>query len=180
YIRTFNKYSSNGTNYGSMGVNSEGHLTIFGQKTMIKLLGNTSSTAIVQARWTSDTAYAAFAGSDFLNRSTIKDKTNIEPMEEINFNKILLENNIFKYNLKTDVESVLSKFGLEKEYNVDEIASSSADIKLGFILEELTEEAKMLLSPYDEESISVYSMCSILWKVCQEQQKRIEVLENLQ
>ncbi|WP_373205268.1 hypothetical protein [Clostridium tertium] len=180
YIRTFNKYSSNGTNYGSMGVNSEGHLTIFGQKTMIKLLGNTSSTAIVQARWTSDTAYAAFAGSDFLNRSTIKDKTNIEPMEEINFNKILLENNIFKYNLKTDVESVLSKFGLEKEYNVDEIASSSADIKLGFILEELTEEAKMLLNPYDEEAISVYSMCSILWKVCQEQQKRIEALENLQ
>ncbi|MGJ0841585.1 hypothetical protein [Clostridium tertium] len=180
YIRTFNKYSSNGTNYGSMGVNSEGHFTIFGQRTMLKLLGNSSDTAIVQARWTSDTAYAAFAGSDFLNRSTIKDKTNIEPMEEINFNKILLENNIFKYNLKTDVESVLSKFGLEKEYNVDEIASSSADIKLGFILEELTEEAKMLLNPYDEEAISVYSMCSILWKVCQEQQKRIEALENLQ
>lgn len=180
YIRTFNKYSSNGTNYGSMGVNSEGHFTIFGQRTMLKLLGNSSDTAIVQARWTSDTAYAAFAGSDFLNRSTIKDKTNIEPMEEINFNNILLENNIFKYNLKTDVESVLSKFGLEKEYNVDEIASSSADIKLGFILEELTEEAKMLLNPYDEEAISVYSMCSILWKVCQEQQKRIEALENLQ
>lgn len=178
YIRTFNKYSSNGTNYGSMGVNSEGHFTIFGQRTMLKLLGNSSDTAIVQARWTSDTAYAAFAGSDFLNRSTIKDKTNIEPMEEINFNKILLENNIFKYNLKTDVESVLSKFGLEKEYNVDEIASSSADIKLGFILEELTEEAKMLLNPYDEEAISVYSMCSILWKVCQEQQKRIDVLEE--
>ncbi|MGG7059830.1 hypothetical protein ACQPUZ_16310 [Clostridium tertium] len=178
YIRTFNKYSSNGTNYGSMGVNSEGHFTIFGQRTMIKLLGNSSDTAIVQARWTSDTAYAAFAGSDFLNRSTIKDKTNVETIEEVDFSKILLENNIFKYNLKTDVESVLNRFGLDEEYNSDEVVSSSADTKLGFILEELTDEAKALLNPYDEDAISVYSMCSILWKVCQEQQKRIEVLES--
>ncbi|MGG7058702.1 hypothetical protein ACQPUZ_10430 [Clostridium tertium] len=178
YIRTFNKYSASGTNYGSIGVNSEGHFTIFGQRTMLKLLGNNSDTAIVQARWTSDTDYAAFAGSDFLNRSTIKDKTNVEEIEGIDFSKILLENNIFKYNLKTDVESVLNKFGLDEEYNSDEVVSSSADTKLGFILEELTEEAKLLLNPYDEDAISVYSMCSILWKVCQEQQKRIEVLES--
>lgn len=178
YIRTFNKYSASGTNYGSIGVNSEGHFTIFGQRTMLKLLGNSSDTAIVQARWTSDTAYAAFAGSDFLNRSTIKDKTNVETIEEVDFSKILLENNIFKYNLKTDVESVLNRFGLDEEYSSDEVVSSSADTKLGFILEELTEEAKALLNPYDEDAISVYSMCSILWKVCQEQQKRIEVLES--
>jgi len=54
-----------------------------------------------------------------------------------------------------------------------------ADVKLGFILEELTEEARSILNPYNSDGINQYSMCSILWKILQEQQKRIEKLEAL-
>lgn len=175
--RFWNSNNLGGTRYGSIGVNSEYHLCMWGQGTMVKLL-SANARPVVQSRNTSDNAYGDFHGADFLNRSTIKDKTNILPTDDIDFNRILLENNIKRYSLKSDVENVLDLFKLDN--SLDEVVGSSADLRLGFILEELTQDAKTLLSPGNMESISIYSMCSILWKVCQEQQKRIEALESLQ
>lgn len=179
-LRMYNSNSAGGTRYISFATDTEGHANIWGTQTRMKLLGNSSARPVIQSRNISDNAYGDFHGADFLNRSTIKDKTNVEIIEDLDFSKILLENNIFKYNLKTDVENLLKKFGLYEECNLDEVVDSSTDIRLGFILEELTEDARLLLCPGNMESISIYSMCSILWKVCQEQQKRIEALENLQ
>lgn len=178
--RMYDNNSAGGTRYISFATDTEGHANIWGIQTRMKLLGNSSARPVIQSRNISDNAYGDFHGADFLNRSTIKDKTNVEIIEDLDFSKILLENNIFKYNLKTDVENLLKKFGLYEECNLDEVVDSSTDIRLGFILEELTEDARLLLCPGNMESISIYSMCSILWKVCQEQQKRIEALENLQ
>lgn len=176
--RMYDNNSAGGTRYISFATDTEGHANIWGIQTRMKLLGNSSARPVIQSRNISDNAYGDFHGADFLNRSTIKDKTNVEIIEDLDFSKILLENNIFKYNLKTDVENLLKKFGLYEECNLDEVVDSSTDIRLGFILEELTEDARLLLCPGNMESISIYSMCSIMWKMCQQYQKRIEVLEE--
>lgn len=175
--RIYDNNSAGGTRYISFATDWEGHANIWGTQTRMKLLGNSSARPVIQSRNISDNAYGDFHGADFLNRSTIKDKTNVQEINDIDFKKLLMENTIKKYNLKTDVETVLDGFGLEN--TIDEVVASSADIRLGFILEELTQDARAMLSPGNMESISIYSMCSILWKVCQEQQKRIEALENL-
>lgn len=177
-LRMYNSNSASGTRYISFATDTEGHANIWGTQTRMKLLGNSSARPVIQSRNISDNAYGDFHGADFLNRSTIKDKTNVQDINDIDFKKLLMENTIKKYNLKTDVETVLDVFGLENP--VDDVVGSSADTRLGFILEELTQDARAMLSPGNMESISIYSMCSILWKVCQEQQKRIEALENLQ
>ena len=177
-VRMYNSNSVGGTRYMSFAIDEQGHANMWGTQTRVKLLGNSSARPVVQSRNISDNAYGDFHGADFLNRSTIKDKTNVEIIEDLDFSKILLENNIFKYNLKTDVENLLKKFGLYEECNLDEVVDSSTDIRLGFILEELTEDARLLLCPGNMESISIYSMCSIMWKMCQQYQKRIEVLEE--
>lgn len=176
--RIYDNNSAGGTRYISFATDTEGHANMWGTQTRMKLLGNSSARPVIQSRNISDNAYGDFHGADFLNRSTIKDKTNVQEINDIDFKKLLMENTIKKYNLKTDVETVLDGFGLEN--TIDDVVASSADTRLGFILEELTQDAKILLSPGNMESISIYSMCSILWKVCQEQDKRIEVLENLQ
>jgi hypothetical protein len=176
--RIYDNNSAGGTRYISFATDTEGHANIWGTQTRMKLLGNSSARPVIQSRNISDNAYGDFHGADFLNRSTIKDKTNVQEINDIDFKKLLMENTIKKYNLKTDVETVLDGFGLEN--TIDDVVASSADIRLGFILEELTQDARAMLSPGNMESISIYSMCSILWKVCQEQQKRIEALENLQ
>lgn len=176
--RIYDNNSAGGTRYISFATDTEGHANVWGIQTRMKLLGNSSARPVIQSRNISDNAYGDFHGADFLNRSTIKDKTNVEIIEDLDFSKILLENNIFKYNLKTDVENLLKKFGLYEECNLDEVVDSSTDIRLGFILEELTEDARLLLCPGNMESISIYSMCSIMWKMCQQYQKRIEVLEE--
>lgn len=177
-VRMYNSNSVGGTRYMSFAIDEQGHANMWGTQTRVKLLGNSSARPVVQSRNISDNAYGDFHGADFLNRSTIKDKTNVQEINDIDFKKLLMENTIKKYNLKTDVETVLDGFGLEN--TIDEVVASSADIRLGFILEELTQDARAMLSPGNMESISIYSMCSILWKVCQEQQERIEALENLQ
>lgn len=176
--RIYDNNSAGGTRYISFATDTEGHANIWSTQTRMKLLGNSSARPVIQSRNISDNSYGDFHGADFLNRSTIKDKTNVQEINDIDFKKLLMENTIKKYNLKTDVETVLDGFGLEN--TIDEVVASSADIRLGFILEELTQDARAMLSPGNMESISIYSMCSILWKVCQEQQKRIEALENLQ
>lgn len=174
--RIYDNNSAGGTRYISFATDTEGHANMWGTQTRMKLLGNSSARPVIQSRNISDNSYGDFHGADFLNRSTIKDKTNVQEINDIDFKRLLMENTIKKYNLKTDVETVLDGFGLEN--TIDEVVASSADIRLGFILEELTQDARAMLSPGNMESISIYSMCSILWKVCQEQQKRIEILES--
>ena len=112
----------------------------------------------------------------FGKSSTIEDKTNVSDVDDRDFIKRLKENSIRKYNLKADVENELSLFNLNND--VEEVVESSAIPRIGFILEDLTEDARNLLSP-NNDSISIYAMCSALWAVVKEQQARIEELERL-
>lgn len=174
YMRIFNQYSNNGTNYISIGYGSDNHATFFNKTSMIKLLGG--STAQIQCRNTGDNAYISIASSDFINASSKEYKTNIQDIDLEKFKRILSENNVKEYNLKTDVENIIGFFELEGT-TVDDIENSSADKKVGLILEDLTDEAKEMLKPESSDGIDLYSMVSMLWGIVQEQQNKINDLE---
>ncbi|WP_346889947.1 hypothetical protein [Clostridium sp. UBA1056] len=172
-FRLFNGNSNGGTRYVSINYGYDGHAMIYNNATMLKLLHG--SIPQVQARYTGDDGYCSMAASEFIAASSIKFKTNIQEPNDINFLDILKNSRIKKYNLKTEVETVNKmSTGIDENGN-----SIEADVKLGFILEELTEEARNVLNPYNSDGINQYSMCSILWKIVQEQQERIEKLEAL-
>ncbi|MCR1952889.1 phage tail protein [Clostridium sp. DSM 100503] len=157
-----------------------------GSNTALRMWGNRSGGMLkfrrdiyaVESRNSSDNGYGIFIASAFNNASSRAFKTDITEPTDIDFIDILKNNHIKKYKLKADIErlksfpTAIDKDGKGMEIYVDE--------KLGFILEELTEEAKLLLNPRGTPGIDSYSMCSMLWGIVQEQQKRIEALENLQ
>lgn len=174
YFRIYNQYSNGGNRYTSIGMGNDGHVMFFNNTTMLKLLGGV--TPQVQARNTGDNAYVQFAGSAFINASSREFKVEIETPDYIDFISILNNNNIMKYKLKDNLERLeLMPTAIDEDGHGMEIY---ADEKLGLILEELTEEARKYLNPNGTDGIDTYSMCSILWKVVQEQQNRIEVLES--
>lgn len=148
-----------------------------------KLLGNRDTGILkllnggggdIQARNSFDNAYSRLQASAFVVSSKAEFKTNIQE-PAIDFVNILMNSKIKQYNLKTEQELA------DKIPTVVDATGHGieADVKLGLILEELTEEAQNVLNPYSTEGIDQYSMCSILWKVCQDQQARIEKLEAL-
>ena len=175
YLRFYNQHSNSSANYVSIGYLNDNHTMFFNKTTMIKMLGGT--TPQVQCRNTGDNAYVPIVSSNFITSSKKEFKVNIAEPTDIDFTKILKETNIKKYNLKNEVEEQISLFGLN-DVNADDVVESNADTKLGVILEELTPEAKEVLNPSESDGINMYSMISILWKVVQEQQARIEALEN--
>ena len=175
YLRFYNQHSNSSANYVSIGYLNDNHTMFFNKTTMIKMLGGT--TPQVQCRNTGDNAYVPIVSSNFITSSKKEFKVNIAEPTDIDFTKILKETNIKKYNLKNELEEQISLFGLN-DVNADDIVESNADTKLGVILEELTPEAKEVLNPSESDGINMYSMISILWKVVQEQQARIEALEN--
>lgn len=178
YVRVFNDYTVNNSRYGSLGTDSSGHFTIFNDRTMLKLLGGLSADAIIQARWASDTAYASFAGSDFYQRSTKEDKIMIDDINAVDVIDILKNNKIKQYALKANAEVICDQLGL-KNINLDDVVGVSIDKKIGFILEDMTEEAKELITNNDVEAVSLYSMASMLWIIAQKQQEKIEELYKL-
>ncbi len=174
-FRLFNQNSNNGTRYTSINYGSDGHASFYNDRTLLKLLGG--ATPQVQARNSGDNAYVSVAGSEFINASSIKYKTDIKETSDIDFIKILKENNLKKYKLKEEVER------LQKELPCVETVSGEgaeryASEKIGLILEELTEECRKYLNPINTDGIDTYSMCSFLWAVLQEQQKEIENLKE--
>lgn len=176
YTRFFNKYSDGGYKFASLGINEERHLCFFNERAMLKLLGGSTASAVIQARYAGDTGYGAFAAAEFITMSSEKFKTEIQEPTDINFLDMLKNNNIKKYKLKAEVEKLMSM-----PTAVDENGQgmeSKASSKLGFILEELTEEARRYLNPNGSDGIDTYSMCSILWNVVQKQQERLDILEQ--
>lgn len=163
----YNKYTpSTGNHYLRFYVDQKDKHTMFrNDSTMIKLLNKGS--AQVQARYAGDSGYCSVAGSEFKTGSSIQYKTNIKEFDEDVIN-MLKTNNVKEYNLKTDIELV--EKGVLKE---DEVSD-----KLGFILEELTEDARRIFSPKNSDGVDSYCISAMLWKICQEQQKKIEELDS--
>lgn len=153
-LRFFNQHSNNGNVYITLTYNANGEAQLFNSRTMLKLAnGNTPE---IQCKNINDNAFGGFRGNAFTNTSSKKYKTNIKD-PDIDFIKILKENQIKTYQLKDSIES---------------------GDKLGFILEDLTEEVKRYINPNNTDGIDVYAMVSMLWGIVQEQQKQIDELKG--
>ncbi|WP_346888346.1 hypothetical protein [Clostridium sp. UBA1056] len=165
----------NNENKTSFVYTPEKHFKLLGNRDtgILKLLNGGGGD--IQARNSFDNAYSRLQASAFVVSSKAEFKTNITEPNDINFLDILMNSEIKKYNLKTEVEFV-DKIPTVIDANGHGI---EADTKIGLVLDELTEDAQSILNPYNTDGIDQYSMCSVLWKVCQDQQKRIEKLEAL-
>ena len=95
-----------------------------------------------------------FNGNSLTNSSSEKYKTDISPYTD---NALSLVNSsvIYSYKYKSDGENALTKYGLVIERECpQEVVDNSGD------------------------AISLYSMCSILWKSVQELSAKVKTLEN--
>lgn len=153
-------------------VASDGHFSIYTGGARLKLLKSGNQ---IQSRTANDSGYASVAASDFYPQSSRKFKSNIKDTSDLDFTNIVNKSMIREYNFKADVEEYVTR-RLRRSLDLKEHVEP--DIKLGVVVEELPEEIKKYLVPHDSEGISLYNMTSILWGAVQEQQKRIEVLEN--
>lgn len=88
--------------------------------------------------------------------STIKEKTNIEPLEEDVIN-VLKDVNIYKFHYKQDIDDL----------NLE-------NVQVG----PMAESVPQIMRGSDNDSINTHSMTSILWRVCQKQQEQIEALDS--
>lgn len=168
----FNNNQHNNGIYGLTFTNvAEGHYIIGGSGTSIKLL---RTSAELQCRNESDGAYGRMSATGFNVASKKEFKENIHNPVEVDFLKILKNSEIQGYNYKSEIEQCRGKSIKKDRYS--DYVDLVADKKLGFILDDLTEEAIEVLHPFGTEGIDLYSMSSILWKVCQEQQLAIENL----
>ncbi|SDO88424.1 phage tail spike protein [Clostridium gasigenes] len=173
YTRFFNGNSNNGTNFVSLGVDGQGHTSLFGKTTMLKLLG--SGTPSVQARWAGDGGYCMIQASSFTVSSSEVFKENIMSPDTVNFKDILMSSTIKEYNLKKDLEQIEKMPTVLLPNGENPI---KADVKIGVILEELSEDGRAFMHPSSSDGIDLYSMCSILWKNVQNQQLTIEELNK--
>lgn len=88
--------------------------------------------------------------------STIKEKTNIEPLEEDVIN-VLKDVNIYKFHYKQDIDDL-----------------NFENVQVG----PMAESVPQIMRGSDNDSINTHSMTSILWRVCQKQQEQIEALDS--
>ena len=126
--------------------------------TMIKTIG---TSAEIQCRNAQDSAYGKILASSCVSISAAKYQTRTKTF--VDYNSILMNNDVVTYLLTDEVQSIGSK----------------ADTKIGFVLEDLTPQGLSILNPIGTEGVDLYCMSSILWKVVQEQQTRIDELEKI-
>ncbi|MBU3135071.1 phage tail protein [Clostridium gasigenes] len=165
----------NYSNKTSFRYTPEGHFELIGNRDtgILKMLQGGGGD--IQARNSFDNAYSRLQASAFVVSSKVEFKDNIEVPKDINFIKILMETEIKKYNLKAEVD-LINK--MPTVILPDGTNPIKADIKLGLIINDLTEPNKALINPTNTEGADLYSMVSILWKINQEQELRIQKLEE--
>ncbi len=129
-------------------------------ETMIKTYG---TVAEIQCRNAADSAYGRMLASAFvpIASSTYQKEARIG----IDYNALLMENDISSYTIANEEDEARS-IGIEP------------DIKIGFVLEKLSPLGLAILNPTGTEGIDLYSMSSVLWKIAQNQENRIKVLEE--
>ena len=132
----------------------------------------------IQVRNNADTAYSKITASAFVNGSKKKFKENIEDVNDDVINNIVMDNDIKKYNLISEREEIER---LEQEAEEQGIILDPDQLRInekaGLILEDLTDEAKLILNPERTEGIDLYTMISLLWRHNQIQQNKIDCLE---
>lgn len=132
----------------------------------------------IQVRNNADNAYSKITASAFVNGSKKKFKENIEDVNDNVINNIVMDNDIKKYNLISEREEIER---LEQEAEEQGIILDPDQLRInekaGLILEDLTDEAKLILNPERTEGIDLYTMVSLLWRHNQIQQNKIDCLE---
>ena len=132
----------------------------------------------IQVRNNADNAYSKITASAFVNGSKKKFKENIEDVNDDVINNIVMDNDIKKYNLISEREEIER---LEQEAEEQGIILDPDQLRInekaGLILEDLTDEAKLILNPERTEGIDLYTMVSLLWRHNQIQQNKIDCLE---
>ena len=132
----------------------------------------------IQVRNNADNAYSKITASAFVNGSKKKFKENIEDVNDNIINNIVMDNDIKKYNLISEREEIER---LEQEAEEQGIILDPDQLRInekaGLILEDLTDEAKLILNPERTEGIDLYTMVSLLWRHNQIQQNKIDCLE---
>lgn len=132
----------------------------------------------IQVRNNADNAYSKITASAFVNGSKKKFKENIEDVNDDVINNIVMDNDIKKYNLISEREEIER---LEQEAEEQGIILDPDQLRInekaGLILEDLTDEAKLILNPERTEGIDMYAMISLLWRHNQIQQNKIDCLE---
>ena len=132
----------------------------------------------IQVRNNADNAYSKITASAFVNGSKKKFKENIEDVNDDVINNIVMDNDIKKYNLISEREEIER---IEQEAEEQGIILDPDQLRInekaGLILEDLTDEAKLILNPERTEGIDLYTMVSLLWRHNQIQQNKINYLE---
>ena len=172
-----NFWATDGPGFKAIIKDNSGHGGIrIGQYTnYLKWLRNSEE---IQVRNNADNAYSKITASAFVNGSKKKFKENIEDVNDDVINNIVMDNDIKKYNLISEREEIER---LEQEAEEQGIILDPDQLRInekaGLILEDLTDEAKLILNPERTEGIDLYTMVSLLWRHNQIQQNKIDCLE---
>ena len=173
----FQYWNTNGVRFDATILDADGHggIRIGLNTNYLKWLRNSEE---IQVRNNADTAYSKITASAFVNGSKKKFKENIEDVNDDVINNIVMDNNIKKYNLISEREEIER---LEQEAEEQGIILDPDQLRInekaGLILEDLTDEAKLILNPERTEGIDLYTMVSLLWRHNQIQQNKIDCLE---
>ena len=173
----FQYWNTNGVRFDATILDADGHggIRIGLNTNYLKWLRNSEE---IQVRNNADTAYSKITASAFVNGSKKKFKENIEDVNDDVINNIVMDNDIKKYNLISEREEIER---LEQEAEEQGIILDPDQLRInekaGLILEDLTNEAKLLLNPERTEGIDLYTMVSLLWRHNQIQQNKIDCLE---
>ena len=173
----FQYWNTNGVRFDATILDADGHggIRIGLNTNYLKWLRNSEE---IQVRNNADTAYSKITASAFVNGSKKKFKENIEDVDDTIINNIVMDNDIKKYNLISEREEIER---LEQEAEEQGIILDPDQLRInekaGLILEDLTDEAKLILNPERTEGIDLYTMVSLLWRHNQIQQNKIDCLE---
>ena len=173
----FQYWNTNGVKFDATILDATGHggIRIGLNTNYLKWLRNSEE---IQVRNNADTAYSKITASAFVNGSKKKFKENIEDVNDDVINNIVMDNDIKKYNLISEREEIER---LEQEAEEQGIILDPDQLRInekaGLILEDLTDEAKLILNPERTEGIDLYTMVSLLWRHNQIQQNKIDCLE---
>ena len=173
----FQYWNTNGVKFDATILDADGHggIRIGLNTNYLKWLRNSEE---IQVRNNADTAYSKITASAFVNGSKKKFKENIEDVNDDVINNIVMDNDIKKYNLISEREEIER---IEQEAEEQGIILDPDQLRInekaGLILEDLTDEAKLILNPERTEGIDLYTMVSLLWRHNQIQQNKIDCLE---
>ena len=122
--------------------------------------------------------YKPIAASAFQNSSDLMFKKNIRTIDDLDIIDILNKVDVYRYDVIGGDENEIGL--IAQACPSDLISGTPYDMDIQTANEITDEDRQSLVDPDNcGASVNLYHMASILWKVCKEQQKRIEQLEEL-